>query len=317
MKAFAALVGAGYTVGACYALGAVIAARLGTRLRREEKFPLAFVLGAAVLHLALFAIMTLKVAYTPVLLLLLTACVVAALITGNWRLPPQEPPHGDSFSRRIRYLFGAIAIAFTVLYFFNAWAPEISPDGSGYHLTLVALYLRAHGFRPVLTNVLSTFSGGVDILFLPAFAIGKHSAAALVHFAFLIALALEVWAYGRRIGHFLAGAAAALLVYASPVVGIDQSLKCESNCRTLIGTSACGSKGWERTGVGTASCSRGVASNAIRWIAPPGCRLRVAIKQGELRPAKGYRLGREGFFGRSRQLGNDKIGRCIRPAFIA
>jgi hypothetical protein len=119
MKAFAALVGAGYTVGACYALGAVIAARLGTRLRREEKFPLAFVLGAAVLHLALFAIMTLKVAYTPVLLLLLTACVVAALIIGNWRLPPpQEPPHGDSFSRRIRYLFGAIAIAFTVLYFF-------------------------------------------------------------------------------------------------------------------------------------------------------------------------------------------------------
>jgi hypothetical protein len=140
-------------------------------------------------------------------------------VTGD--CPPQVTQREASFSRGVRYLFGAIAIAFTVLYFFNAWAPEISPDGSGYHLTLVALYLRAHGFRPVLTNVLSAFSGGVDILFVPAFAIGKHSAAALVHFAFLIALALGVWAYGKRIGHPLAGAAAALLVYASPVVGID------------------------------------------------------------------------------------------------
>jgi hypothetical protein len=88
MKAFAALAGAGCTVGACYALGSVIAARLGARFRREEKFPLAFVLGAAVLHLALFAIMALKTAYTPVLFVLLAACVVAACISGDWRLPP-------------------------------------------------------------------------------------------------------------------------------------------------------------------------------------------------------------------------------------
>src|ERR1019366_7008074 len=97
-------------------------------------------------------------------------------------------------------------------YLFNAWAPEISPDGSSYHLNLVALYLRAHGFKPVLTNVYSTLSGGVDILFVPAFAIGKHSAAALTHFAFLIALALAVLSYGRRAGQPTGGGAAGLLV---------------------------------------------------------------------------------------------------------
>ena len=51
MKALAALAGAAITVAACYALGSVMAARLGARLRRVEKFPLAFVLGAALLHL--------------------------------------------------------------------------------------------------------------------------------------------------------------------------------------------------------------------------------------------------------------------------
>lgn len=222
MKALAALAGAAFTVAACYGLGSMIAARLRARLRRDEKLPLAFVLGASVLHLAIFGIMALRIAYRPVLLTLLAACVGAALVTRDWRLPGSESaPRETPLPRAIRYLFGLIAAAFTVLYLFNAWAPEISWDGSTYHLNLVALYLRAHGFKPVLTNIYSTLSGGVDILFVPAFTIGRHSAAALTHFAFLIALALAVLSYGRRIGQPLAGAAAALLVYLSPVVGID------------------------------------------------------------------------------------------------
>ncbi len=222
MKALAALAGAAFTVAACYGLGSLLAARLGARLRRDEKFPLAFVLGAAVLHLAIFAVMALHIAYRPVLIALLAACVAAALVTGDWRLPAAEDAERErSLPCAIRYLFGVIAAAFTVLYLFNAWAPEISPDGSSYHLSLVARYLRAHGFEPVLTNIYSTLSEGVDMLFVPAFAIGRHSAAALMHFAFLIALALAVLSYGRRIGKPLAGAAAALLVYLSPIVGID------------------------------------------------------------------------------------------------
>ena len=222
MKALAALAGAGFTVAACYGLGAMFAARLGARLRRDEKFPLAFVLGAAVLHLAIFAVLVLHLAYKPVLIAILSVCVAAAVTTGDWRLPAAQDAERDRpLPGAIRYLFGIIAPAFTVLYLFNAWAPEISPDGSGYHLSLVATYLRAHGFKPVLTNVYSTLSGGIDLLFVPAFAIGKHSAAALTHFAFLIALALAVLSYGRRIGQPLAGAAAALLVYLSPMVGID------------------------------------------------------------------------------------------------
>jgi hypothetical protein len=222
MKALAALAGAAFTVAACYALGSVMAARLGVRLRRGEKFPLAFVLGAALLHLAVFAILALKIAYKPVLWVLLAACLVMALRTGDWRLPaPDAAPAETALPRGFRYLFGVIAAAFTVVYLFNAWAPEISPDGASYHLGFVARYLRARGFERITTNMYAALSEGVEMLYVPAFAFGRHSAAALVHFAFLIALAMLVFAYGKRIGKPLAGAAAALLVYLSPVIGID------------------------------------------------------------------------------------------------
>jgi hypothetical protein len=207
MAALAPLVGALLTVAACYALGSLLLARLRVTIARAEKPPLAFTLGAAVLHLVIFAILTLHVAYTPILVTLLGVILAAALWSGAWRLPErsQETREDSGLARVIRRLFFAAAGAFTILYFVNAWAPEISPDGSSYHLPLIARYLRVHGFEAVPTNLYATLSEGVELVFLPAFAIGKGSAAALVHFAFLIALALAVRAYGHRTGHRLAG----------------------------------------------------------------------------------------------------------------
>jgi len=46
-QALAALFGAGFTVAACYAAGTLVIDRLGVALRRDERIPLAFVLGAA------------------------------------------------------------------------------------------------------------------------------------------------------------------------------------------------------------------------------------------------------------------------------
>ena len=113
--------------------------------------------------------------------------------------------------------------AFTLQYFFHAWAPEISPDGSGYHLGYVSEYLRMHGFERITTDMYAAFSQGTEMLFVPAFAIGQNSAAALVHLTFAAALAMLLFAYGLRLGKPWVGAAAAFLVYASPVVGIDAS----------------------------------------------------------------------------------------------
>ena len=55
-QAAAALFGAGFTVAACYAAGSLLIDQLRATLRRDERIPLAFVLGAACLHLAIFAV---------------------------------------------------------------------------------------------------------------------------------------------------------------------------------------------------------------------------------------------------------------------
>ncbi|MCU1238978.1 MAG: hypothetical protein JWP63_6945 [Candidatus Solibacter sp.] len=111
--------------------------------------------------------------------------------------------------------------AYFVFYLANAMAPEVSPDGAGYHLGLVARYLREHGFVAIRDNFYAAMPGGVEMLFLFAFPFGGHSAAAMVHFTFLIALAWQVYSYARRAGFPVAGASAALLVFASPAMGID------------------------------------------------------------------------------------------------
>ena len=62
----------------------------------------------------------------------------------------------------------------------------------------------------------AALSQGMEMLFVPAFAIGQHSAAALVHLAFTAALAMLLFAYGRRLGKPWVGAAAAFLSLRQP-----------------------------------------------------------------------------------------------------
>ena len=111
--------------------------------------------------------------------------------------------------------------AFGIVYLVNALAPEMSPDGSAYHLPFVARYLRAHGFERISQNLYGNLSQGIELLFLPAVSLGGHSASAMVHFLFLLDLPLMMICYGRRFGFPLPALAAAFLVFASPVVGWD------------------------------------------------------------------------------------------------
>ncbi len=223
-QAAAALFGAGLTVAACYAAGSLLLDQLRAVLRRDERIPLTFILGAACLHLAVFVVLAVHAAYWPVLLGLLAVPILAALWTGAWRGARTESGKAvKPLSRTLKVVFGGSAAVYMIVYLVNAWAPEVSPDGAGYHLGLVARELRTHGFERITTNLYAMLPQGVETLFLPAFAIGRHSAAALVHTAFTIALALLILAYGRRIGKPWAGAAGALLTFASPVVGVAGS----------------------------------------------------------------------------------------------
>lgn len=213
-----ALLGALLTIASCYAAGALFVDALGAPLRRAERFPLAFVLGASCLHLALFALLTLQIAYWPVVLAVTAAFILLAIWKGSWKLKGEPmPPMGANAG----WIWGVIFAIFTVVYFFNALQPEISSDGSSYHLGFVGRYMRAHGFVRITTNMYASLGQGIELLFLPAYIVGRHSAGALVHFGFLVALCLAIFAYGRRIGKPWVGAAASLLTYLSPVAGLD------------------------------------------------------------------------------------------------
>jgi len=209
------LFGFAFTVLLCYALGWPIVNRLP--IYKEERWPLAFVLGSAVLSGIVFLLCVVHQARKGVFLAIGIAAFLAV-----WRTKsaPKEP--FLALKRGLKALFLALFVPLSALYLVNAMAPEMSPDGSSYHLSWVAKYASNHGFTPP-TTIYGMLSQGVELLFLVAFVFGQHSAAAMVHLAFLFNLIALIVCFGRRIKKPNSGLGAAIFVFASPVVGIDGS----------------------------------------------------------------------------------------------
>jgi hypothetical protein len=217
MPVVSAICGAAFTVGVCLALGWLLLRRLGLEFHRLEGTLFAFVSGSAVLSLAVFGLCAIHEARLGVFL-------AGGAVAGGWAIWETRGalPRGRfvPLPRLWALLFATVFVVFFVCYFCNAVAPEISPDGSGYHLGNVARYWRHRGFDWDYHSIYSSLSQGMEMLFLVAFSIGRHPAAALVHMAFQAALPLLILCYGRRFGFPRAAAFAGLLVYACPVVGI-------------------------------------------------------------------------------------------------
>jgi hypothetical protein len=201
------LFGSAFTVASCYAAGRLVLRR--ARLQRGELELFAFVTGGACLSVLVFAAAALWLVY-PVTFLLMGATLLA--------LAPRFQGEPAPQLKRV-WVFALVCLLYTALYFSQALGPEYSPDGSTYHLGYVARYLRQHGFWRITTSFYANLPQGLEMLFLFAFAFGKHSAAAMVHYAFLIALGLGMVTYARRFGFPFAGMFAAALVYLSPVFG--------------------------------------------------------------------------------------------------
>jgi len=215
VQPLAILFGAGFTCAVSLALG-------GLLLRDACRDPgVRLVSGAALLSLLVCALCGAGLVYPLVLLAIGFLAIGAAVKVGQgWGGLAGGAPAPRRYTA-MRILWGIAFGMYLVLYLANAMAPETSPDGAGYHLGLVSRYLREHGFVRITDNLYAAMPAGVEMLFLFAFAFGKHSAAALVHFAFLLALVWQIFSYARRRGFPVVGASAALVVFASPVAGID------------------------------------------------------------------------------------------------
>jgi hypothetical protein len=215
MQVLAILFGFAFTISFCFALGLPLASRLP--LMKQERWPFAFLLGSAILSGIMFLLCVIHQVRPAVMI----ALAVAAGF-GTWKY--RREPSADAFPpipRYALYVFLAVSAPFTLLYFANAMGPEWSPDGSSYHLGWVAKYAAARGFVSPLSSIYGMLSQGIELLFLNAFLFGKHSAAAMVHWAFLLDLVWLMISFARRIARPQAGLAAAFFLYASPVVGVD------------------------------------------------------------------------------------------------
>jgi hypothetical protein len=156
-----------------------------------------------------------NLAYQGVFLAAGIVVILAAARIKESRAPLPDFPHAW------KLLFAIIFLAFGTFYFINALAPEISPDGTTYHLGLVARYLRQHGLGRITTSMYANLSEGLEMLFIPAFAFGRHSAAALIEFGCFLVIPLAIISYARRFGFATAGVGAAVMIVCSPIFGID------------------------------------------------------------------------------------------------
>jgi hypothetical protein len=203
-----------YVVSLC--AGKMLLDILRVKLYRPEQYFFGFVLGSALLSTAVFLLTAAGLAYPSVFLALGLAAVALAAWRKAYRFTGDVPP---PLELGWRLGFFALYAIFAVLYLKNALLPETTADAVFYHIGMPARYLREHGFPHDVRNMMANLSEGIEMLFLFAFAFGKHSAGALVHLTYTLVLPFGILSWGRRAGIPKVGAAGGLLFFMSPVVG--------------------------------------------------------------------------------------------------
>ena len=187
---------------------------------KSESIAIGYVIGSAINGLLTFGLGLSGAIGKPVFITITLISVAILWQQGSWftGLPKYS---GSPAPVAIRLLLLLAFVFYGAIYFRQALSPEISPDGTEYHLGLVNLWTHA-GRIYKIADIYAAFPEGMEMLYLFAFAIGRHSAAALVHLSFLIDLPVLILLYGRRFGwSYYATGFTAILLFASPTFGID------------------------------------------------------------------------------------------------
>ena len=170
------------------------------------------VTGAAAFSLLVFAILLCHAGFVGVYIAMGVALGAVA-----WRSRAEI----SAALPAVHWFFRVVFAVAGIVYFVNALAPEIQPDAAGYHLRLVADYVRLHTFSHRV-GLFDDLPQGMEMLFVPAFAIGAGSAAKLVHFAFLLATIPLIREIAREFGPVnFNGYAAAAIFFLAPVCAVD------------------------------------------------------------------------------------------------
>jgi len=214
--------GAASTGVVSLALGLCILGRLAVSLTRLERCVFGFLTGSAALSLAVFLLTAVHLAYTAVFVSFGLAAI--ALWFSRFGVRREPACKAGVFPKGWFFFAVVLCLPYAELYLCRALGPEYSSDGLTYHLAFVARYLREHHFPIITTKFYASLPEGAEMLFLFAFSIGKHSAAASTHLLFLFATAAALIGFGLRFDAPKAGIAAAAVFFISPIVGWDGSV---------------------------------------------------------------------------------------------
>jgi Dolichyl-phosphate-mannose-protein mannosyltransferase len=186
-----------------------VAYSLGKLCFRSAPDVIALGVGAVIESLLIFGLLTAGVARPPAFLAR-AAIGLLPLVVLRPRLKIPAPAG----------LAAILLAGYGAFYLIHSLAPEIQPDGMSYHLGLVAEYARLGAF-PHRVAFFEMLPQGMEMLFLFAFSLGKHSAAKLVDFGFLLATVPLMLELGRRLRlPDRVSSAAAVLYFCAPLVGI-------------------------------------------------------------------------------------------------
>jgi hypothetical protein len=207
------LFGALFTLAVAWMLGNICLHRL------PVPWTIALAVGAVAESSIVFLLLASGIGNRVSFVLLGAVCLVVYWRWGRGAARLADPIQARA-DRVSMYLAGAALAFYGALYLINALAPELEPDARAYHLGLTAEYLRLGGF-PSRVGFYEMLPQGFEMLFVPAFAFGQHSAARLVHCAFLLASIPLLMRIGRRLElPESAALAAAVLYFCAPVTGI-------------------------------------------------------------------------------------------------
>ncbi len=220
------LFGAAFVWFFCLASGQLFFRAIRLTLRAGESTFLGFVTGASLVGTLMFLLASGRLVYTRLLV------VVGLAVIGAWlricrpvhRRAPRDPEDEAPLPLAWRIAFWLPLIVYGCLYLMAALAPETSADGTVYHLGLIARYYDYRGFMAMPHDMFAGLPEGIEMLFWIGFSLGRHSAAAMVHLLFLLAMPFGMLAFARRIGQPKAGVVAALLFYMAPIAGKDATI---------------------------------------------------------------------------------------------
>ena len=191
--------------------------RLRGKLTPAEGWVFSYACGSALLSTLVFALCSLGWIYDASVLVVIAGTAACWLRWGRWTWPSLTPkPKG--VPRSWLLLIAVPGAVYGVLYAVHTLAPETRTDAMGYHLGLVRRYYQAHGFVSLTTNIYAQISQGAEMLYLFAYAIGRESAAKIVHCSFLVATVGAILCLARRFRAGLAGPFAAVVFWSCPVV---------------------------------------------------------------------------------------------------